>query len=43
VTPRHADVLVLLHRAGRPEMTAAQLGTALFGDEQRCVPAPGGR
>ena len=37
LTPRHADVLVLLQRAGRPGMTAAQLSTALFGDEEHCV------
>ena len=37
LTRRNADVLVLLRRAGRPGMTAAQLSTALFGDEQHCV------
>jgi hypothetical protein len=37
LTRRHADVLVLLQRAGRPGMTAAQLSTALFGDEEHCV------
>ena len=37
MTRRHADVLVLLQRAGRPGMTAAQLSTALFGDEEHCV------
>ena len=37
LTRRHADVLVLLQRAGRPGMTAAQLSSALFGDEEHCV------
>lgn len=37
LTRRNADVLVLLHRAGRPGMTAVQLSTALFGDEEHCV------
>jgi hypothetical protein len=37
LTRRHADVLVLLQRAGPPGMTAAQLSTALFGDEEHCV------
>jgi len=37
LTRRNADVLVLLHRAGRPGMTAARLSTALFGDEEHCV------
>jgi GAF domain len=37
LTRRNADVLVLLHGAGRPGMTAAQLSTALFGDEEHCV------
>jgi GAF domain len=37
LTPRHADVLVLLQGAGRRGMTAAQLSTALFGDEEHCV------
>ena len=37
LTHRHADVLVLLQRAGRSGMTAAQLSTALFGDEEHCV------
>ena len=37
LTRRNADVLVLLRRAGRPGMTAAQLSTALFGDDQHCV------
>jgi hypothetical protein len=39
LTRRHADVLVLLQRAGRPGMTAAQLSTALFGDDEHCVTA----
>ncbi len=37
LTRRHADVLVLLQRAGRSGMTAARLSTALFGDEEHCV------
>ena len=37
LTRRNADVLVLLQRAGRSGMTAAQLSTALFGDEEHCV------
>jgi hypothetical protein len=37
LTRRHAEVLVLLQRAGRPGMTAARLSTALFGDEEHCV------
>ena len=37
LTRRNADVLVLLRRAGRAGMTAAQLSTALFGDDQHCV------
>ena len=37
LTRRNADVLVLLRGAGRPGMTAAQLSTALFGDDQHCV------
>jgi hypothetical protein len=37
LTRRHADVLVLLQRAGRQGMTAARLSTALFGDEEHCV------
>jgi hypothetical protein len=37
LTRRHADVLVLLQRAGPRGLTAAQLSTALFGDEEHCV------
>ena len=37
LTRRHADVLVLLQRAGRPGLTAAALSTALFGDGEHCV------
>jgi hypothetical protein len=37
LTRRHADVLVLLQRVGRSGMTAAQLSTALFGDQEHCV------
>jgi hypothetical protein len=39
LTPRHADVLLLLQRAGRGGLTAAQLSTALFGDDEHCVTA----
>jgi hypothetical protein len=37
LTRRHADVLLLLQRAGRSGMTAALLSRALFGDEEHCV------
>jgi hypothetical protein len=37
LTRRHADVLVLLQRAGAAGLTAAQLSTALFGDQEHCV------
>jgi hypothetical protein len=37
LTRRHAELLVLLQRVGRSGMTAAQLSTALFGDEEHCV------
>ena len=37
LTRRHADVLVLLHRAGVRGLTAPRLSTALFGDEAHCV------
>jgi hypothetical protein len=37
LTRRHADVLVLLQRAGAGGLTAAQLSTALFGDQEHCV------
>jgi hypothetical protein len=37
LTPRHAEVLVLLARAGRAGLTAARLSTALFGDDEHCV------
>jgi hypothetical protein len=37
LTRRHADVLVLLQRAGAAGQTAAQLSTALFGDQEHCV------
>jgi hypothetical protein len=39
LTRRHAEVLLLLHRTGRRGMTAAQLSTALFGDDEHCVTA----
>jgi hypothetical protein len=39
LTPRHAEVLLLLQRAGRGGLTAAQLSTALFGDDEHCVTA----
>jgi hypothetical protein len=37
LTRRHADVLVLLQRAGARGLSAAQLSTALFGDQEHCV------
>jgi transcriptional regulator of acetoin/glycerol metabolism len=37
LTRRNADVLIQLQRARRSGMTAAQLSTALFGDEEHCV------
>ncbi|MGY1722130.1 GAF domain-containing protein [Blastococcus sp. SYSU DS0533] len=37
LTRRHADVLLLLQRAGRAGLTAAGLSTALYGDEEHCV------
>ncbi len=37
LTRRHADVLVLLQRAGARGLTAAELSTALFGDQEHCV------
>jgi hypothetical protein len=37
LTRRHADVLTVLHRAGPSGMTAAQLSTVLFGDQEHCV------
>ncbi len=37
LTRRHADILVLLQRAGQPGMTAAHLSTALFGDGEHSV------
>jgi len=39
LTPRHAQLLVLLHRAGARGLTAARLSTALFGDGEHCVTA----
>ncbi|HEX2073213.1 MAG TPA: GAF domain-containing protein [Geodermatophilus sp.] len=39
LTRRQAEVLTLLHRAGRGGLTAARLSTALFGDEEHCVTA----
>jgi GAF domain len=39
LTRRHAEVLLLLQRAGRGGLTAAQLSTALFGDDEHCVTA----
>jgi hypothetical protein len=39
LTPRHAEVLLLLQRTGRGGLTAAQLSTALFGDDEHCVTA----
>ncbi|HEV7210588.1 MAG TPA: GAF domain-containing protein [Blastococcus sp.] len=37
LTRRHAEVVVLLQRTGPAGMTAAQMSTALFGDEEHCV------
>jgi hypothetical protein len=39
LTRRHAQVLLLLHRAGPAGLTAAQLSTALFGDGEHLVTA----
>jgi hypothetical protein len=39
LTRRHAEVLVLLSGAGRAGLTAAQLSTALFGDDEHRVTA----
>jgi hypothetical protein len=39
LTRRHAEVLVLLRRAGEDGLTAAQLSTALFGDREHLVTA----
>ena len=39
VTRRHAQLLVLLHRAGAAGLSAAQLSTALFGDAEHLVTA----
>jgi hypothetical protein len=39
LTRRHAEVLVQLQRAGRRGLTAAQLSTALFGDDEHQVTA----
>ena len=37
LTPRHADLLVLLARAGRAGLTAQQLSTAVYGDAEHAV------
>jgi hypothetical protein len=39
LTRRHAQVLLLLHRAGPAGLSAAQLSTALFGDGDHLVTA----
>jgi hypothetical protein len=39
VTRRHAQLLVLLHRAGAAGLSAAQVSTALFGDAEHLVTA----
>ena len=39
LTRRHAEILVLLHRAGPEGLSAAALSTALFGDEAHLVTA----
>ncbi|MGY1717599.1 GAF domain-containing protein [Blastococcus sp. SYSU DS0552] len=37
LTRRHADLLLLLHQAGRAGLGADRLSTALFGDTAHCV------
>ncbi|MGY1846434.1 MULTISPECIES: GAF domain-containing protein [unclassified Blastococcus] len=37
LTRRHADLLLLLHQAGRAGLGADRLSTALFGDAAHCV------
>lgn len=37
LTRRHAEILVLLDRAAPMGLTAGQLSTALFGDQEHCV------
>jgi hypothetical protein len=37
LTRRHAEILVLLHRAGRAGLTASQLSAAVFGDTEHAV------
>jgi hypothetical protein len=37
LTRRHAEIFVLLHRAGAGGLSAAALSTALFGDEEHLV------
>lgn len=37
LTRRHAEILVLLDRAAPTGLTAGQLSTALFGDQEHCV------
>ncbi|MGY2002594.1 GAF domain-containing protein [Blastococcus sp. SYSU DS1024] len=37
LTRRHADLLLLLHQAGRQGLGADRLSTALFGDAAHCV------
>lgn len=37
VTRRHAEILVLLHRAGRAGMSSEALSTALYGDAEHVV------
>ena len=37
LTPRHAELLVLLARAGRGGLTAHQLSTAVYGDAEHAV------
>ena len=39
ITRRHAEILVLLHRAGPAGLSAAALSTALFGDDDHLVTA----
>ena len=37
LTPRHAELLALLARAGRAGLTAQQLSTAVYGDGEHVV------
>jgi hypothetical protein len=37
LTPRHTEILTLLHRAGPGGMSAGRLSRALYGDDQHVV------